>query len=63
MKVADLNLITFAPLVRDPDEPQATLDAIRKTMEQVRRDPALARELLLGTGMYTKSGKIKKKFR
>ena len=53
----------LAPIFHDKSEPQATLEAIRKTMERARKDPAYERSLLLATGMYTKSGKIKKQFR
>ena len=42
---------------------EASLLAMRKTMERARKDKAFAFELLLATGMYTKTGQIKKRFR
>lgn len=58
-----MKAIVLSPMFTDKSEAQATLEAMRKTMARARKDPAYGRELLLATGMYTKSGKIKKQFR
>lgn len=42
---------------------QAYIDAMRKDGKKARNDPAYARQQLIATGMYTKTGKIKKQFR
>lgn len=36
---------------------------IQKVAERAKRDPELAKRLLLRTGMYTPTGKLKKQFR
>lgn len=58
-----MNAAVLSPILSGKNEVRATLTAMRKTMERARKDPAYGRELLLATGMYTKSGKIKKQFR
>ncbi|MCX6857712.1 MAG: hypothetical protein NTV80_22740 [Verrucomicrobia bacterium] len=39
------------------------LAAMKRTAERARKDPTYRRQLLIATGMYTKSGKLKKQFR
>jgi len=41
----------------------ASLHAMNKTMDRARKDKAFALELLVATGMHTKTGRIKKRFR
>lgn len=38
-------------------------EAIRKATERVKTDKEYARQLLFATGMYTKTGKLKRRFR
>jgi hypothetical protein len=57
----NFNLIS-RPLTTE-QQVSETLAAMEKTMERARKDPAYGRQLLLATGMYTRSGKIKKQFR
>ena len=45
------------------EEVKRSLAAMRKTLAMARKDPALSRELLVATGMHTKSGRLKKRFR
>ncbi len=53
----------LSPVLTSKSDVRDTLAAIRKGMKRASKDPAYGRELLLATGMYTKSGKIKKQFR
>jgi hypothetical protein len=53
---------TYQPMTTREDVAR-TLEAIRKCDERVRNDPVYARQRLIATGMYTKTGKIKKQFR
>ena len=39
------------------------LAAMKRVAAKAKNNPAYARELLFGTGMYTKAGKLKKQFR
>ena len=50
------------PAALRPDV-EASLQAMNKTMERARKDKAFALELLVATGMHTKTGRIKKRFR
>lgn len=38
-------------------------DAIKKATKRVKTDKEYAKQLLFSTGMYTKKGKLKKRFR
>ena len=44
-------------------EANKQIENIRKLRERVKTDPELAKRLLLRTGMYTPTGKLKKQFR
>ena len=57
----NVNLVSSPLTTRDTV--RQTLAAIRKSDERARKDPEYARTSLIATGMYTKSGKIKKQFR
>ena len=57
----NFNLIS-RPLTTE-QQVKETIAAMEKSMERARKDPAYGMEILLATGMYTKSGKIKKQFR
>ena len=39
------------------------LAAMKRASERADKDPAYSLKLLIGTGMYTKTGKLKKQFR
>lgn len=45
---------------RDTDR---CLAAMKKISAKAAKDPAYSLKLLVGTGMYTKTGKLKKQFR
>lgn len=38
------------------------LAAMKRASERADKDPAYSLKLLIGTGMYTKTGKLKKQF-
>ena len=39
------------------------LAAMKRVSDKADKDPAYSLKLLIGTGMYTKTGKLKKQFR
>ena len=57
----NVNLI-HPPLTSKKDFDE-TMRALRIARERASKDPAYALDLLYRTGMYTKTGKIKKQFR
>ncbi len=44
-------------------EYNALMKKIKETTERVKKDPEYAKKILMLTGMYTKTGKLKKRFR
>lgn len=38
-------------------------EKIKEAGERAKRDPEYAKKLLMSTGMYTKTGRLKKRFR
>ena len=58
-----MNISLISPPLTSAATIRACLAAIRKEGERSRKDPVYARQQLIATGMYTKSGKIKKQFR
>lgn len=58
----DTTRLQFIPL-RTEKEIAAEIRAIKKVSARARKDSKLALDLLLGTGMYTKAGQLKKRFR
>lgn len=58
-----MKAITEKPRAELRPDVEASLQAMNRTMERARKDKAFAFELLLATGMYTKTGQIKKRFR
>lgn len=44
-------------------EADKQIENIQRLREQTKTDPELAKRLLLRTGMYTPTGKLKKQFR
>lgn len=44
-------------------EYNALMKKIKEAGDRVKRDPEYALKLLISTGMYTKTGKLKKRFR
>lgn len=45
------------------DEYNALMKKIKEATERAKRDPEYARKLLMLTGMYTPTGRLKKRFR
>ena len=43
-------------------EAQENIAMLDKLGDEMRRDPALAKEMLMATGMYTPTGRIKRCF-
>ena len=58
-----MNINLVSPSLTSKKDIEDTLEALRFAGERSAKDPSYARRLLLATGMYTKSGKIKKQFR
>lgn len=44
-------------------EHELLVKKIKEATERAKRDPKYARTLLISTGMYTKTGRLKKRFR
>ena len=51
------------PLITGTRDHSADPAAMKRTADRARKDPAYRMKLLLATGMYTKTGKLKKQFR
>ena len=58
-----MNMNFLSPQHSAKEVADETMEALRKARERAAKDPAYGMKLLLSTGMYTKSGKIKKQFR
>jgi hypothetical protein len=58
-----MKIYIISPSLSSKKDIADTLGALRFAGERSAKDPSYARRLLLATGMYTKSGKIKKQFR
>ena len=54
------NLFNANPGIRDYSK---ELAGMKRTIAKADKDPAYAMKLILMTGMYTKTGKLKKQFR
>ncbi len=47
----------------DDKEYNALMKKIKEATKRVAKDPEYAKKLLMSTGMYTKTGRLKKRFR
>lgn len=58
-----MSVTRYSRIVSTPQDYKDLEASMLQTLERVKQDRSFALELLYGTGMYTKDGKLKEEFR